>query len=145
MKSRYYCFLLAVILSAVPAVIRAQDHSRAVLVSACEWDSDSQGNTSKSAFALVFEVGQSTAILYELQDNGRQPIAWMHYGSPDGDEFFEAEGGIQSTEFAREVYLFLTSQRFVFINNWMDVQTIQDLCIVTKCSLLSGIKNPRAN
>lgn len=136
MKRTYQILLLAslVFVSIAAPEGYAQDHSRSVLVSACHRGDDTSRDNSRSVFALVFEVGELTAVLYELQDSSRRPIAWMHYGSPESDEFFEAEGGIQSTAVAREIFLYLTSQPFILIDEWADDRTVRDLDIVTECT-----------
>ena len=138
-------FALAILMIAVFRVGSASqsivdEHHNPVLVSVCQMGGDSDAQTQKTVVALVYEIGSLTATLYELRGASREPIAWIHYGSLTSDEFFEAQGGILSTEKAGEIFLFLATQPFCLFESLSDIGLGDYDAKIKSCVELGGDK-----
>ena len=108
------------------------------MVSICQIGSDFEAENARTILALVYEIGSLTATLYDLGSASREPIAWMHYSSPTNDGFFEAQGGVLSTEITGKIFLFLITQPFFLVESLSNIGLDDYDDEIGNCVELSG-------
>ena len=114
------------------------EHHNPVLVSVCQIYGEPDAGNPRIVLGLVYEIGNRTATLYKLGRANVEPMAWMHYGSPTTDEFFEAQGGVLSTEITGKIFLCLTTRPFFLVESLSDIRVGDYDAEIGSCLKTSG-------
>lgn len=95
----------------------ADEQARPGFVSACETDLNDSNFSPGTVLAFVHIIGQDQSVLFSVSRGELEPRAWWHH-KVDGEEFLEAQGGVESTLTARDIVDFLRRKPFSLVEDW---------------------------